>query len=268
MRVTLEVRSGPDAGRFDRRPAGTEVTVGRKAPAQFVLAGDPTPLAIPLRPEPATALSAGSATSAAPPGPCSTASPWPRRIGQGRRRDRGRLDPPRRPDRGRRPRPRRPPPPPLAAAAVARRPDRGGRAYLDAEIAPRPGPGSTSGPSPARSSRSSTPPETRWSSSGCSNARSRTSRSTKGPRANGSPRRPLIWSSLPAGVAVPGDPGPRRLGQELGGLPDLRRAVRGGPQAPPAVPHGEDRGGEGTAISATTTRGSSGSTCRPASPGS
>ena len=42
MRVTLEVESGPDAGRFITVPHGTEVIVGRKSPAHFVIQGDPT----------------------------------------------------------------------------------------------------------------------------------------------------------------------------------------------------------------------------------
>jgi hypothetical protein len=42
MRVTLEVHSGPQAGRFITVPAGTEVIVGRKAPAHFLIEGDLT----------------------------------------------------------------------------------------------------------------------------------------------------------------------------------------------------------------------------------
>ena len=42
MRVTLEVQSGPHTGRFITVPHGTEVVVGRKAPAQFVIEGDQT----------------------------------------------------------------------------------------------------------------------------------------------------------------------------------------------------------------------------------
>jgi hypothetical protein len=42
MRVVLEVESGPDAGRFITVPHGTEVIVGRKPPAHFVIQGDPT----------------------------------------------------------------------------------------------------------------------------------------------------------------------------------------------------------------------------------
>jgi hypothetical protein len=42
MRVTLEVHSGPQAGRFILVPAGTEVIVGRKAPAHFIIEGDLT----------------------------------------------------------------------------------------------------------------------------------------------------------------------------------------------------------------------------------
>jgi hypothetical protein len=42
MKLVLEVRSGPDAGRSFAIEPGAEVVVGRSAPAQLVLAGDPT----------------------------------------------------------------------------------------------------------------------------------------------------------------------------------------------------------------------------------
>jgi Domain of unknown function (DUF4123)/Inner membrane component of T3SS, cytoplasmic domain len=42
MRVILEVLSGPDTGRFVAVPHGTEVVVGRRPPAHFVIDGDPT----------------------------------------------------------------------------------------------------------------------------------------------------------------------------------------------------------------------------------
>jgi pSer/pThr/pTyr-binding forkhead associated (FHA) protein len=42
MKLVLEVRSGPDAGRSFAIEPGAEVVVGRAAPAQLVLAGDPT----------------------------------------------------------------------------------------------------------------------------------------------------------------------------------------------------------------------------------